>query len=390
MGTKMSVRLYASMDDAAGSRQVEPPIDPQQLLIQGSDKQYPLRWGCTAEGDRYLAYQSPPVPVPESTIEGFVGTKDGEQRVADLALAHAYDETTVSRQKRLRGTRRFLHPIGKDLMRELGCLGATLRKTPKLERYQVGRLELPADQKLSWGIAGDLVVVGFWVTLMVAGIAAELIVGHFNVGRTKDDEMVGAVAWALAYLPFVGTFATLKWLHPADIEREGSIFYRSLIWSAIVIPLLGMFLFAGKLEALIEFDVLDPAAKTGPSYTWVVWILQISFAIAIYLISLKLGHAWYQLLGYDVRKPRECIEYRADVSANEDSLRSIIEIDARIDGALAAIEARATRAVQDFKCHYFQAVNKASQGRERAEAAANAAAAQARLQGMLPPTADGE
>jgi hypothetical protein len=373
------------------ARQVDLSSDPEQLIVQGSEKQFPHRWGCTDEGNRYLAYRSVAVSVPHATIDALVGIKNAELHLTKHAESMALDENELSRQRRLEVMERFLEPIASKYQKSLNRFERTKQKTSRLERYQVGRIELAVDQHFSWAIGGELVVVFFWGTLLLLGIAAEIIVGQFNIVRADLEDMEGPVTWVLAFLPFLGTFATLKWLDPADVDRDRHHFYRWLIRASLVVTPLGMLLFAAKLDALLEYDPFEAVDNSGPPFTWVLWVMQLSFAIAIYLVSLKLTDAWYRLLGYDVRVRREYLEVCSDISVHEDALRSVVEIGARIAGALAAIEARATRAVVDFNAHYAEA-EKAYQTRiQLADAAASAAAAQARLEGFRPrPSEEGD
>lgn len=366
-------------EDPEEYRDTLPPKEPKQLMVQGAVKKHPQRWVTTDEGDRWLAWK-PPTPKPDSErITNLVGLPDAAQRVEQLAAAEANDELVASRRCRLEGHLPFVQFMAGSVKRELDRLRNTLDKTPRVERYAIGRTELAIGEWFSVPQLGDAVNVAFWLSLFTAGCAAEIVVGKFNISRAELDEMTDGTAWIMAFLPFLGTFAALKWLDPGDIDRNRHRYYSWLTRSAAVLTPLSLFLFAAKLDALLEVDYSDPSASLGPSYTWVLWMMQISFAITIYLASLKIGDAWFYFLGYDVRNTREHVDLCDDVAVCEDALRSLVEIGDRIRGAIAAIDARSVKAVQQFKCCYDQCVRDVERRRQRVHDMAEAAAAQARL-----------
>lgn len=366
-------------DGPEGERAVCEPKEPKQLMTQGAVKRHPQRWTTTEEADRWLGW-NPTAPKPCSEkLSHLIGLPDAEKRVEQLAMAEADGESIASRRRRLGGHLPFVQFLAVGVKRELSRLRTTLDKTPRLERYAIGRTELALGEWFSLARLGDAANTAFWLLLFLSGCAAEVVVGNFNISRAELDEMTDVMAWVMALLPFLSTFAALKWLDPGDIDRDRHRYYAWLTRSAVVVIPSSLLLFAAKLDALLEVDYSNPEAGLGPSYTWVLWMMQISFAIAVYLASLKIGDAWFHFLGYDVRKTREYLDLCDDIAICEDALRSLVEIGDRISGAIDDIKARADLAVQQFKICYQQCVRLDEQRRRRAKDRVEAAAAQARL-----------
>lgn len=357
-----------------------PPSVPDQLVVQGVAKKHPMRWNITPEGNNWLDWPLYRVSMAQSAIRNLIGVNNAEARVVALAQSVANDEVMSNRRKRLESVLAFVKPILRHVSLDLERLRKTKDKTPRLERYGVGRTELAMDAKFSLGMSGDLIHVLFWAFLFAVGALAEVVVGKFNITRAAMEGMTGGMAWIMAFLPFLGTYAALKWLDPGDVDRDRHRFYKWLTRGALLITPIGMFLFSAKLDALTETDWSDPNASMGPSYTWVIWMMQISFAIAIYLSSIKLGEAWFHFLGYDVRKTREYVDLCDDIATSEDAWRSLVEIYGRIEGAIAAIDARMIGAIEEYKSELAKCIEDAANQRRLADAKANAAAANARLE----------
>lgn len=359
--------------------QEETPQEPAQLVVQGVARKHPLRWSVTNEGHAWITQPLYAVPVLTDKIRNLVGVKDAAKRIVDLAKAIANDETMSNRRRRLEGLYTFVQPILFHVKQDLARLRSTKKNTSRLERYAVGRTELPVGEKWSLAIWGELVIAAFWGALFAIGCVAELAVGQFNIARTEMEGMTNAMAWIVAFLPFVGTFAALKWIDPSDIDRDRYQFYKWMTRSAFVVTPIGMYLFAAKLEVLLETDYSNASASTGPSYTWVIVTMQISFAIAIYLSSIKLGDAWWKFLGYEVRKTREFLEVCEDIATSEDAFQSLIGIVGRADGAIAAIDARETKAVETYRGRLDDLVSADTKRRNFIKDSAEAAAAKARV-----------
>lgn len=366
-------------EDSEVARDSPEPQEPKQLMTQGVVKKHPQRWTTSEEADRWLGWK-PASPTPNSEqIANLVGLPDAAKRVEQLAEAEANDESVASRRSRLEGHLPFVGFLAGSVKRDLDRLRCTMDKTPRLERYAIGRTELAIGERFSVAQLGDAANALFWLLFFATGCAAEVVVGKFNIVRAEMEEMTFTMAWVMAFLPFLSTFAVLKWLDPGDIDRNRHRYYAWLTKSAIVVTPLSLLLFAAKLDALLEVDPSNPDADLGPSYTWVLWTMQISFAVTVYLASLKIGDAWFHYLGYDVRKTREYLDLCEDIATCEDALRSLVEIADRLRGAIAAIDARGAMALQRFSCCYEQCVREAERRRQRAKDAVEAAAAQARL-----------
>lgn len=371
-------------------------LEPAQLVVQGIAKKHPLRWSITNEGHAWLTQSLYAVPVLTDSIRNLVGVRDAAERNVELAKAIANDEVMSNRRRRLEGLYTFVHPILLHVKQDLERLRSTKTKTARLERYAIGRTELPTDAKWSLAIWGEFTIAGFWGALFAIACVAEVAVGQFNIVRTQMEDMTTAMAWVVAFLPFVGTFAVLKWIDPSDIDRDRSQFYKWITRAALVLIPVSMYLFASKLDVLLETDWSDANASTGPSYTWVIWTMQISFAIAIYLSSIKFGDAWWKFLGYEVRKTREFLEVCDDIATGEEAFQSLIGIVGRTDGAIAAIDARETKAVETYKGHLNELVKADEERRKVSDAAeekrrnfikdsADAAAAKARVEAAKTP-----
>lgn len=366
-------------DGSEGERAAGEPREPKQLMTQGVVKRHPQRWMTTEEADRWLSWTPAALEPRTEKLSQLLGLPDAEERVEQLARAEADGESIASRRRRLAGHFLFVQFLAVSVKRELSRLRRTLDKTPRLERYAIGRTEMALGEWFSLARMGDAANAMFWLLLFLSGCAAEVVVGNFNINRAELDEMTVAVAWIMALLPFLSTFAALKWLDPGDIDRDRHSYYAWLTRSAVVVTPCCLLLFAAKLDALLEVDFSDPEARLGPSYTSVLWMMQISFAISVYLASLKIGDAWFRFLGYDVRKTREHLDLGDDIAVCEDALRSLVEIGDRISGAINDIEARTGLAVQNFKLCYQRCVRDDEQRRRRVKDRAEAAAAQARL-----------
>jgi hypothetical protein len=366
-------------DGSEGERAAGEPKEPKQLITQGAVKRHPQRWTTTEEADRWLAWTPAALEPRTEKLAPLVGLADADKRVEQLAKAEADGESIAGRRRRLAGHLPLVQFLADSVKRELSRVRRTLDKTPRLERYAIGRTELALGERFSLARMGDAANALFWVLLFLCGCAAEVVVGNFNITRADLDEMTDEMAWVMALLPFLSTFAALKWLDPGDIDRDRHSYYAWLTRLAVVVTPCSLLLFAAKLDALLEVDYSNPEASLGPSYTSVLWMMQVSFAISVYLASLKIGDAWFRFLGYDVRKTREYLDLCDDIAVCEDALRSLVEIGDRIRGAIEDIEARASLAVQKFNLCYQRCVRDDEQRRRRANDRAAAAAAQARL-----------
>ncbi len=355
------------------------PLDPERILIQGASPEHPKSWGVTLDGHKLLNWPLQTVTLSVAAVQNLVGVKNAESRLVELATANANDEVIAARRKRLSGLLAFLTAITADVKRDRMRLIRTKEKTPRLERYAIGRDELPSDGRFSVGKFGDLVQVVFWVALLVTGCLAEVIVGRFNVERGKLEDMTAMTAWLIAFLPFTGTFGSLAWLDPGDADRDRS-FYKWLTRAAVCVVPVGMLLFAAKLDALLNTDHSQANPSDGPSYTSVICSMQISFALAIYLATLKLGDAWYRFLGYGMRKTREYLETCIDLATADEALCSLAELFSRIQGAIDAIDARTANAIAQYKSCFEGCVKAAEKRRRIADDKATAAAAKARLE----------
>lgn len=330
--------------------------------------------------DDLLDWMSHEVPLPTSTVNSLVGVKNAEQRVEKLARANANDEDVTKRKFQLEGMQASLKPKIELGRSDLERLKKTKDKTPRLERFACGRTDLPDGKKFSIGATGDSVLVAFWTLVFAIGCQAELALGAFNISRTEMEGVTGSLAWLMACLPFLGSFVAIKWLDPGDVDRNRHRFYKWLTYAAFLVTPIAMFIFAAKLDALLETDWSQTDANTGPSYTLVIWSMQISFAITIYLSSIKLGDSWYRFLGYEVRKTKEYREICRSIATCISELEAHLKIAGHVTGAIVAINARETKAIEDYRS-YFDMCVKAAEKRQRfANAKAEAAAANARLE----------
>ncbi|QDV81223.1 hypothetical protein [Planctomycetes bacterium TBK1r] len=355
------------------------PPSPEQLIAPHVSRKYPDRWGYLRAGKEWINTPLEPLQFPTEIIRGVVGVKNPEARLKTLAIALANTESIAARKERIETTVMFLKSLAADSRDTLQRLHKTEKKTPRTERVRNGRTEPKALRKLTMAQYGRLLVVGFWVALFGSGIIGELAIGTFNVMRAEMEGANGFIAICMALLPFIGTFTALKWLDPANIDLNRKNFEKWLTRIALVATPLAMYLFAWKLDALLETDFMRADAGTGPSFTSVVWTIQISFAVSIYLAAKKLGDAWYQFLGYEIRPTAEYQDVCQALKTALDSQRSIFELIGDMGGALAAIKSRENAAIEQVLGVYDRLVKQDADRRRRIEDEAAAAAANARL-----------
>ena len=308
-----------------------------------------------------------PELVPDRIDEMGEVAPSGGQGIDEFAIAAATTPRIAARQEKLRSHLTYFEQAAERIDQAIEIDRSTLQTTREFEQVLERRMRFT---ELTLAQRGDLGILVFWFVMFVAAIVAEITTTFYNIQRAELEHASLVFTVCLAYLSFISTFALLKWLDPA---AAGSSHRKLFATIAVTCVPLAMFLFAWKLDALLEFDLMDASATSGPAFMWIVFLVQSSFAIAVYLISQKIGEVWYRFLGYRLQRTSEFQSISLRIEQQIDVRESILPIIADFRAALASIEAHKRSAINSFRTAQHQSAERAKRKQELAEAEANAA-----------------